>query len=202
MLSEAGKLACNFRACAETGEFSAWSSQSASVGCWRFFQADFSLIAWRSTMLKSHSWGREEKKKLLTFLFWQVIQRKLLTQLCHQNAGSDGCLFSESYHDLVFFFSDFLLKVFPLCSSDKKDHDSVVPVSGWVLGPNWPFLFWGLRYRVVTWAARMWDVIHGPCYACDGFRGGGTQWEHLKPLQQCSLEASNFLLLLFVLIKK
>lgn len=35
-----------------------------------------------------------------------------------------------TYHDLVFFFPDFLLKVFSLCSSDKKDHDSVVPVSG------------------------------------------------------------------------
>lgn len=101
-----------------------------------------------------------------------------------------------------FFFPDFLLKVFPFCSSDKKDHDSVVPVSGWVLGPNWPFLFWGLRCSVMTWAARVWDVIHGPCYACDDFRGAGTQWEHLNPLQQHSLEAADFLRLLFVLTKK
>ena len=92
--------------------------------------------------------------------------------------------------------------MFPLCGSDEKDRYSVVPVPRGVFGLNWPFLLWGLRCRVVTWAAWVCDVIRCSCYEYDDFRGAGTQQGHLNPLQQHSLQASNFTLFLFVLMKK
>lgn len=96
--------------------------------------------------------------------------------------------FWDNLNIALFFCPGFLLKVFPICSSDKKDHNLIVPLPRQVLGPNWLFFLWELRCRVVTWAARVWDVIHRSCYERGDFQGvsGGIliPWSnvHLKLL--------------------
>lgn len=104
----------------------------------------------------------------------------------------------------LFFCPHFLLMVFPLCSSDRKDHDSVVPLSGWVFGPNWPFFSLGFKLQGYDLGCPSVGCHPWPLQCMwwfYDFWGAGTQWEHLNPLQQRSLEASHFILLLFVLIK-
>lgn len=105
------------------------------------------------------------------------------------------------------FLSRLSAKGAPLCGSDKKG--SQLSCSSSQMGV-WPKLTWGgegggrgrLRFRVVTWTAWVWDVIHGSCYKCDDFWPAGTQRGHRNALQQHSLEASTFTLFLFMVMKK